>query len=349
MNDVVHPGLHLLACSYISRQLEKLMKHLQGAHSAEDSEDVHQVRVACRRIGAAIRLFSDCFDAKLVAMWQKQLKKLLKSFGAARDLDVQIAFLAETVKQLSSEQKKLRPGIRRMLLRRQQERDAVQAKVVKSIQIIQKKQVLTSIHLEMQKYLFILKPQKPSIQSSEVHQRAYEQIRYQLGELLDRRPAMEDPVNSAGHHSMRIAAKKLRYVMEIANEAMEDRLKSAIRTIKHIQTLLGDIHDCDVWNRDIEAFIQDERQRTVDFYGNARGFSRILPGLEYLKSERQSRRMELFEQAHDHIEQLEQQTFWEKLLEMLQSTFIQKGILSEDAQNEQTEPSPDVPKNSDPI
>ena len=336
MNGTIQPGEKILACHYISGQLDKLMEHLQGALTAKDIEEVHQVRVSCRRMRAAMRLFEDCFDAKRAANWQKRLKQLLTSFGRARDLDVQIAFLAEQLKGLSPEQKKLRPGIRRMLLRRRQQRDAVQPKIAKAIDTIRKKQVLTDIHLEMEKILFVLKSEQPSIQSKGLCQRAYEQIHTQVGQLMDRRGAMDDPNDIGGHHKVRIAAKKLRYVMEICSEAMEDVLKPAIKTVKKVQTLLGDIHDCDVWDSDIERFIEDERQRTIDFYGTARGFSRMLPGLEYLKSERHSQRQALFQQAQGLFGQLEQEAFWQKLLESLQATTLQTGTTHEDTQDDQT-------------
>lgn len=342
MNGTIQPGEQILACRYISGQLDKLMGHLQGARTAKDREDVHQVRVSCRRMRAAMRLFEGCFDAKRAANWQKRLKQLLTSFGRARDLDVQIAFLAEQLKSLSPERKKLGPGIRRMLLRRRQQRDAVQPKIIKAIDTIRKKQVLTDIHLEMEKILFVLTSEQPSVQCAGVCQRAHEQIRTQVGQLMDRRGAMDDPGDIGGHHKVRIAAKKLRYVMEICSEVMEEVLKPAIKTVKKVQTLLGDIHDCDVWDSDIERFIETERQRTIDFYGTARGFSRMLPGLEYLKSERHSQRQELFQQAQALFGQLEQEAFWQKLLESLQAATLQTGATHEDTQDEQATSEPDA-------
>ncbi len=347
MSTEKDPGLQMLACTYISGQLNKLMKHLQGARTRDDVEDVHQVRVACRRMRAGMRMFADCFEEKTVADWQKRIKKLLKSFGAARDLDVQIMFLAQQLEDLTKEQKKMRPGIRRMLLRSRQQRDHVQPDVIKAIDTLQKKQVLTGIHLEMEKILFLLKPQKPSIQTPQVHRCAYEQVRDHVGDLMSRRTTIEDPADAPGHHKMRIAAKKLRYVMEICSQAMDDRLKSAIKTVKKVQTLLGDIHDCDVWDSQLDAFIESERRRTVEFYGNARPFARILPGLEYLKVQRQSHRRQLYQQAREFMEQLEKDAFWQTLLESLQMTYLQEETINESNPDDQTEQTAESPENSD--
>lgn len=346
----IDPSLQMLACSYISKQLDKLMQHLNGARSRDDIEDVHQVRVACRRMRSAMLLFADCFDEKLLAGWQKQIKKLLKSFGAARDLDVQILFLTERINMLEPEQRKMRSGIRRMLLRWQQKRDAVQPRLIKTIDMVQKKHILTNIHLETEKTLFVLKPHNPPVCSPVIEKRAFEQINHHIHDLLAKRLSMDDPTDVPGHHAARIAAKKLRYAMEICNEALDDKLKPAIKTIKHIQTLLGDIHDCDVWELDIEHFIQDERQRAIDYYGNARPFNRILPGLEYLRTERHTHRQQLFAEAHAYFVELEQQKFWQQLQHTLDALIKdQKGMTHDEPQDEQCEPTADTTEDSGPV
>jgi len=46
---------------------------------------------------------------------------------------------------------------------------------------------------------------------------------------------------------MRIAAKRLRYTLEISNLPFERRLSANIEIMKRLQSLLGKVHDCDVW------------------------------------------------------------------------------------------------------
>jgi CHAD domain-containing protein len=47
-------------------------------------------------------------------------------------------------------------------------------------------------------------------------------------------------------HDMRIAAKWLRYTMELFAPAYADELKKSIAAVKKLQELLGDLHDSDV-------------------------------------------------------------------------------------------------------
>lgn len=46
-------------------------------------------------------------------------------------------------------------------------------------------------------------------------------------------------------HDMRIAAKRLRYVLELTAPALGDAAARGARQAKEIQTLLGELHDCD--------------------------------------------------------------------------------------------------------
>lgn len=317
MKDSLDISLRLLAAGYIDKQLTKLMLHLKDARTAQDIEDIHQARVACRRMRAALRLFHDCFEQDDSAAWQKQLKKLLKSFGAARDLDVQIAFLKGILNHLDDEHKKLRPGIRRMLLRWQQRRNKVQARVVKTIDKIQNKHLLTQIHIQMEKILFELKPLKRPMDSPVVRKRAHDEIQLRIQAFLDQQDTLKDPNDISGHHALRIAAKKLRYAMEICDTTLKGKLKPAIKKIKKIQTILGDMHDCDVWDADINQFIEQEKKNTIDFYGHSRPFSRILPGLLYLQQERKEHRGQLYCRVNEYLNQLNEETFWITFLQVI--------------------------------
>lgn len=56
-----------------------------------------------------------------------------------------------------------------------------------------------------------------------------------------------DPHGDSGNlHDMRIAAKRLRYVLELTTPAFGKAASKGAREAKEIQTLLGELHDCDV-------------------------------------------------------------------------------------------------------
>lgn len=71
-------------------------------------------------------------------------------------------------------------------------------------------------------------------------------VRIRLEELLFLAPAAHDPSASKAQHDMRIAAKRLRYVLEIVGPCFGAEAKDARDAAKRLQGVLGEIHDCDV-------------------------------------------------------------------------------------------------------
>jgi hypothetical protein len=68
-----------------------------------------------------------------------------------------------------------------------------------------------------------------------------------LGELLSFMPRAADPNEVVALHDMRIAAKRLRYVLEVTAETcFGPYAATALKRTKDVQDLLGEIHDCDV-------------------------------------------------------------------------------------------------------
>jgi hypothetical protein len=59
-------------------------------------------------------------------------------------------------------------------------------------------------------------------------------------------PFLSDPSRVAELHQMRIAAKRLRYTLEIFAPVIGGVIPMAIERMKVLQDLLGDIHDLDV-------------------------------------------------------------------------------------------------------
>jgi CHAD domain-containing protein len=68
-------------------------------------------------------------------------------------------------------------------------------------------------------------------------------------------PAVLDPRNVEALHDMRIAAKRLRYVLELTTPVFGEPAESAAKRAKKLQDLLGEIHDCDVTIPRVERHI----------------------------------------------------------------------------------------------
>ena len=85
------------------------------------------------------------------------------------------------------------------------------------------------------------------IRTPEALARTSRHVLRRLDNLLQRQGALASPDDRERHHAMRIAAKRLRYTMEICRPMYPGRLDEPVEAVKRVQTLLGEIHDCDVW------------------------------------------------------------------------------------------------------
>lgn len=75
------------------------------------------------------------------------------------------------------------------------------------------------------------------------------------------------PDAATAQHDMRIAAKRLRYVLEIVGPCIDEGAKAARDAAKQLQSVLGDLHDCDLMLPKVEgieslgAVLRDRRER----------------------------------------------------------------------------------------
>ncbi len=78
-------------------------------------------------------------------------------------------------------------------------------------------------------------------------------LEVRLDELCAFMPTAADPEAVDTLHDMRIAAKRLRYGLEVFHPLFGPYAKQAIKVVKGLQSVLGDIHDCDEGVADVDA------------------------------------------------------------------------------------------------
>jgi len=319
-------SFQLLACRYLRKQLNRLFRQAAGIARNDDIECVHQARVASRRVGTALDVFAVCFPARRVRKWRKQIQRLTEGLGAARDLDVQIELVAQVAADVAESKDGRLPGVERLLLRLRQEREALQPAVVKEVKRMEASRALAKLRVEVEHRRSSLRRRGASPASEFALQQSARQIRKRLGNLLKLQSCLDDPQARSEHHRMRIAAKRLRYTMEICNPACGGGLGDLVKAARRVQTLLGDIHDCDVWTERIASFIEDERRRTVEYFGDDESFEALRPGLDFLRDERAAHRQEAFRKLVVFWEALRADGVWQDLEAFVQSP--QKSLVT---------------------
>ncbi len=71
----------------------EVFEHSPGVLDVEKPERVHDMRVATRRLRAAMEVFVSCFPRKRLHKALKEVKALADALGARRDCDVEVEFL----------------------------------------------------------------------------------------------------------------------------------------------------------------------------------------------------------------------------------------------------------------
>jgi CHAD domain-containing protein len=87
-------------------------------------------------------------------------------------------------------------------------------------------------------------------------------VAVRLAELYSFEPAVHEAGAVKELHDMRIAAKRLRYVLEMSEPVFGKPATDGAKRAKKLQDLLGEIHDCDEHLPRIEAHL--ERLRAED-------------------------------------------------------------------------------------
>ena len=127
-------------------------------------------------------------------------------------------------------------------------------------------------------------------------------VRVRLDELCSFMPRAADPAEVLALHDMRIAAKRLRYILEVTGDCFGPYAGNAVKMVKDLQDLLGEIHDCDVQLPEVAAFLEDLVAEDVATAGeSAKGLAkapnrRAYAGLVALQVHLRARRNALFEQ-----------------------------------------------------
>lgn len=84
-------------------------------------------------------------------------------------------------------------------------------------------------------------------------------VRVRTRELASFADRAADPASHRAQHDMRIAAKRVRYVLELGEPALGPAARDGAKTARELQDLLGDLHDCHVFTQQLEAHIADLR------------------------------------------------------------------------------------------
>jgi CHAD domain-containing protein len=239
------------------QRFDEMCSYRADAMNWSDPEGVHSMRVASRRLRSALRSFLPYLNERALAPAVKQIKTIADTLGEVRDQDVAI----EALQDLSTETpKRFSNALERLLDARKENRDTARRNLKREIGTTR----LKHLRIEFQRAITSV-AQHQATTASPDNELTYRDVARAI--ITDRLRALEqlskslyNPDKVQPLHDMRIAAKRLRYAIELFAECWESDIGSFAKHAAVLQTDLGQLHDCDVWIDDFRKRISDVRK-----------------------------------------------------------------------------------------
>ena len=234
-------------------------EELYGFHEAaldwSDPEGVHSMRVASRRLRSAIRDFTPYLRKRALAPVLKELKDIADALGEVRDQDVAIMTLEKMVSHAPAD---FAPALKQFIDTKRAVRDRSREELKATLEQTQLKQLEKDFIASVEVATAIRNQSKPQITYQEMSRVV---ILGRLKELEKLSVGLFQPSEIEMLHDMRIAAKRLRYAVELFQQCWRRSIAGYAKRTARIQTALGDVHDCDVWMESVGKEIMSARKQ----------------------------------------------------------------------------------------
>jgi CHAD domain-containing protein len=227
--------LNDLAMMVVRTQFDALRAHEAGTRKGKDPEELHDMRVATRRLRAALKIFEDALPPDAQA-WRKELAWLGRGLAAVRDLDVQLERTDQLVSELREEDASALAVVRAQL---EADRAEARTELVAELdseryrELLRAGEALTASDPEPESGPTIAEA------ASELLDKSFRKVR-ELGDTLD------STSEAADLHKLRIRAKRVRYATEFIRPAYGAPAERFVRRLVDLQDVLGEHQDSEV-------------------------------------------------------------------------------------------------------
>lgn len=225
-----HRAAHLVL---LNQRLATLLDAMPAAQ-AGDMRSVHQARVATRRLREALPVLRASISKRGLSRAQRQVRRMTRALGPVRELDVALAHL-DTIGARNVVSSRALARVRQAVARDRMARRRDMLATITPAKIEKLRQRLGDVDSS---------PDVPHAAAAlEEASRQVARRARRLAAAIDRAGGLYLPDRL---HAVRIAAKKLRYALEIERELKRSRSTARIGQLKRLQDLLGDMHDCEI-------------------------------------------------------------------------------------------------------
>jgi CHAD domain-containing protein len=235
----------------LREQLEAIRAHDPGTRLGTDPEELHQMRVAVRRLRAILRAARPLFETGAIEALREELAWLGDALGLRRDLDVMRDYLREELTTLEPVER--RAG-HRLLRHLEDAREATRLQLAKALDDDRYFALLDRIEET------VAHPPGTDAEISlhDIAARAFKKLR----KIVE---ALPEPATDADLHRVRIRAKRARYAAELAAPVVGHPAERFVDKAKRLQDILGEHQDAVVAESRLRELFDGVRGRRAGF------------------------------------------------------------------------------------
>ena len=232
-------------------QLEIIRAHDPGTRLGTDPEELHQMRVAVRRLRSVLRAARPMFEEKPIEALRAELKWLGSALGVRRDFDVMREYLRGEIRALDVADR----GVARALLRR-----------VDRAREQSRHEVLAA--LDSPRYFTLLDHVEetiahPPVVNADVSLADFGAREYR--KLRKRVRALPETPTDEELHAVRVKAKRARYATELVVGEVGHVAERLVDRLKKLQDVLGEHQDAVIAEARLRALARETTGRRSGF------------------------------------------------------------------------------------
>jgi triphosphatase len=217
-----------VAFAILRRHFGQMLAHEPGVRLGEDPEELHDMRVATRRLRAALKLYSD-FLPKRSERYERDLRWVAGALGEVRDLDVHLEGLSE---EASRNGEVLEEVVSLLRERRNEARRGM----LEALDSNRYERLIASFSATLRRGRSPT-PTSPILEvAPNLIRDRYKKVRKSANRLSEDSPPEH-------YHDLRKKGKRLRYALEPLQEIYGKQAQKMVKLLKKIQDDLGDHQD----------------------------------------------------------------------------------------------------------
>ncbi|HXT62516.1 MAG TPA: CHAD domain-containing protein [Pyrinomonadaceae bacterium] len=243
-------------------QLNAMCRHRELALNWKDPEGVHHMRVLSRRLRSSINDFRPYF--RKPDLPRAKLRAVASRLGEVRDIDVALMSL----QQLRAKTKgPASDGIKLLATELRARRKIVRTILTTTLQEQALEDVRKEFIAKLRTLPIVVPKEVPAEPAAPAVARSFgslgtEIVNARVKDFVAASSCLYQPHQIKKLHELRILAKRLRYSMELFALCWGKEWEAMAKEVAHMQTSLGELHDCDVWIQDLGARLKRRSRKT---------------------------------------------------------------------------------------